>query len=106
MRLKAPPQPLVFRFAGATPLCGGMAALYQRFPGLEASLCLYQGLYYMKAAASLSQREALRRELAAFGSCLGASPVFYAYCEEHGRCLSTDAVGELGGALWGRRRQL
>lgn len=33
---------------------------------------------------------------------LGASPVLYAYCEEHGRCLSTNAVGELGRALWGR----
>ena len=36
------------------------------------------------------------------GVRLGASPVLYAYCEEHGRCLSTNAVGELGRALWGR----
>ena len=101
MRLKRPAQPLVFRFPGATPLCGAAAALYERFPQVESSLCLYRGAYYLKVCATLAQRPEVRRKAAPFGASLGASPVLYAYCEEHGRCLSTDAVGELGGVLWG-----
>lgn len=102
MRLKRPAQPLVFRFRGATALCGGAAALYGNFPKLEASLCLYRGFYYLRVCAALRERFPVRRTLAPFGLWLGASPVLYAYCEEHGRCLSTNAVGELGRALWGR----
>ena len=94
MRLKRPAQPLVFQFQRAGSLCAAVACLYQAWPKLEASLCLYRGAYYLKAAAALRQR--------CFGKPLGACPVFYAYCEEHGRCLSTNAVEELGGALWGK----
>ena len=100
--MKRPAQPLVFRFGGATALCGGAAALYGNFPKLEASLCLYRGAYYLRVGATLGERSSVRRALAPYGSWLGASPVLYAYCEEHGRCLSTNAVGELGRALWGR----
>lgn len=102
MRLKRPAQPLVFRFPGAGCLCGAAAALYEGCPGLEASLSLYGGAYYLKAAATLGQRPRVRRLAARYGTLLGACPVLYAYCEEHGRCLSTDAVKELGGALWGK----
>ena len=56
----------------------------------------------LPAGAALRERFPVRRALAPFGLWLGASPVLYAYCEEHGRCLSTNAVGELGRALWGR----
>lgn len=51
------------------------------------------------SAAAAAKRPVLA---APFGKPLGACPVFYAYCEEHGRCLSTNAVEELGGALWGK----
>lgn len=102
MRLKRPAQPLVFRFAGVTPLCGAAVALYEEFPLVESSLCLYRGAYYLKVGATLGQRPKVRRKAARYGASLGASPVLYAYCEEHGRCLSTDAVGELGGVLWGK----
>ena len=100
--MKRPAQPLVFRFRGATALCGAAAARYGSFPKLEASLCLYRGFYYLRVCATLRERFPVRRTLAPFGLWLGASPVLYAYCEEHGRCLSTNAVGELGRALWGR----
>ena len=89
MRLKRPAQPLVFQFQRAGSLCAAVA-------------CLYRGAYYLKAAAALRQRQSVRRLAAPFGKPLGACPVFYAYCEEHGRCLSTNAVEELGGALWGK----
>lgn len=102
MRLKRPAQPLVFRFAGAGPLCGAAAALYGDFPRLGSSLCVYRGAYYLKIRARLRQRPGVRRTAGVYGTYLGASPVLYAYYEEHGRCLSTNAVGELGGVLWGR----
>lgn len=102
MRLKRPAQPLVFRFAGVTPLCGAAVALYEGYPQVKSSLCLYRGAYYLEVAAALRQRPGVRRRAAPYGTSLGASPVLYAYCEEHGRCLSTDAVGELGGVLWGK----
>ena len=95
MRLKRPAQPLVFQFQRAGSLCAAVACLYQAWPKLEASLCLYRGAYYLKAAAALRQRQSVRRLAAPFGKPLGACPVFYAYCEEHGRCLSTNAVEEL-----------
>ena len=88
--------------AGPAGLCAAVACLYQAWPKLEASLCLYRGGYYLKASAALSQRPAVRRAAAPYGRALGSCPVFYAYCEEHGLCLSTNAVEELGGALWGK----
>lgn len=102
MRLKRPAQPLVFRLAGATPLCAAAADLYQCFPGIESALCLYGGGYYLRVGASLGQRPGVRRVMAAHGQFLGASPVLYAYWEEHGRCLSANAVEELGRALRGK----
>ena len=102
MRLKRPVQPLVFQFVQASALCYAAAALYQDLPGLKSSLCLYRGGYYLKASAAPSQRPAVRRAAAPYGRALGSCPVFYAYCEEHGLCLSTNAVGELGRALWGK----
>ena len=103
MRLKSPAQPLVFRFAGAGALCCAAAALYRALPDLESALCLYRGSYYLRVGASLGQRGRVRRRAGAFGRCLGASPVLYAYCEEHGRSLSANAVAELGGAMERRR---
>lgn len=100
MRLKRPPQPIVVRYPGATALCDGVAELYERNPKLQARLCLYRGNYYLKAAASIGQRPQVRRTGEKYGTVLGACPVLYAYCEEHGVRLSSDAVKELGGALW------
>lgn len=102
MRMKRPAQPLVFRFSGAGPLCGAAVALYERFPGIPSALCLYRGAYYLKVAAGLRQRPGVRRMAGTYGKCLGASPVLYSYYEEHGRCLSTDAVEELGEVLRGK----
>lgn len=100
MRLKRPPQPLVVRYTGATALCDGVAGLYEKYPQLKATLCLYREKYYLKAAVRLSQRPQVSRTAEEYGTVLGACPVLYAYCEEHGRRLSADAVKELGGALW------
>ena len=52
VRLKRPAQPLVFQFQRAGSLCAAVACLYQAWPKLEASLCLYRGAYYLKAAAA------------------------------------------------------
>ena len=43
VRLKRPAQPLVFQFQRAGSLCAAVACLYQAWPKLEASLCLYRG---------------------------------------------------------------
>lgn len=102
MRLKRPAQPLVFRFSGAGPLCGAAVALYERDPGMKASLCLYRGAYYLEVAAGLGRRPEVRRIGKAYGAYLGASPVLYSYYEEHGRRLSGNAVEELGGVLRGK----
>ena len=102
VRLKRPAQPLVFQFQRAGSLCAGVGFLFQAVAKLAGSLGLLRGADYLKSAASLRQRQSVRRLAAPFGKPLGACPVFYAYCEEHGRCLSTNAVEELGGALWGK----
>lgn len=102
LRLKRPAQPLVFRFSGAGPLCGAAIALYEVFPGLESSLCLYRRAYYLKVGASLLQRPKVRRAASPYGRYVGACPVLYAYYAEHGRSLSTNAVEELGVVLRGK----
>ena len=102
MRLKRSAQPLVFQFQRAGSLCAAVACLYQAWPKLEASLCLYRGAYYLKAAAALRQRQSVGRLAPGLGTPLGACPGCYAHCARHRRGLSTNAVEELGGALWGK----
>lgn len=103
MKLKRPPQPLVFQYESATALCGAVASLYRHRP-LRASLCLYRGRYYLEVRCGLGKRGRVRRACRPYGPCLGPSPVLYAYFEEHGLPLSQDAVAQLGGALHRRRR--
>ena len=99
MRLKVPAQPLVFRFAGVSSLCAAVAGLYDGCPGVRASLSLYRGTYYLAVYAALSRRPQVSRIAGAWGRALGPCGVLYSYCEEHGRCLTRNAVEELGGAL-------
>lgn len=99
MRLKHPAQPLVFYFSGVSPLCAAALKLYDRYPGLRASLCLYRGRYFMKVDAGLLQRAAVLRDAGEYGPCLGACCVLYSYFEEHGFCISHDAISQLGSAF-------
>ncbi len=48
MRMKTPPQPLVFRLEGATALCGAVAEIYRRWPAAPSCLCIWQGFYYLR----------------------------------------------------------
>lgn len=99
MKLALRPQPLVFSFRGAGPLCAAAAALYDCLPHAASRLSLYGGRYYLAVGASLGERPLARRAAGPFGRELGPCPVLYAFFEEHGRCLSRDAVAQLGGAL-------
>lgn len=98
-RLGSPPQALVFRFTGVTALCGAVAALYRRLPQAAGRLCLYQGRYYLAVQAGLAGRPRARKAAGGYGDFLGPARVLYAYCEEHGRTISQNAVVELGAAL-------
>ncbi len=96
MKLKRPAQPLLFCFSGVTPLCAAAEALYQLYPGLGAELCLYRGRYFLSVYAGLSQRRQVLRAASESGSYLGPAQVLYAYCSEHGRELSRNALTDLG----------
>lgn len=104
MRLKTPPQPLVFCFEGATALCGAVAEIYRVEPKAPSALCLWQGKYVLRVSAGLLRRRRLAQAACRYGECLGASPVFYAFCLEHGEEISADAVSQLGGALEGDKK--
>lgn len=99
MRMKTPPQPLVFRLEGATALCGAVAEIYRRWPAAPSCLCIWQGFYYLRVGARLCQRGRLARAAGRYGICLGPCPVLFAYCREHGEEISADAVAKLGKAL-------
>ena len=101
MRLKTPAQPLVFRFSGVSPLCGAVAKLYEIYPGVEASLCLYRENYFLAVHSSLEKRVRVFRAASEYGAFLGPGSVLYSYYEEHGRRISCNAVAELGAALHG-----
>ena len=62
-----------------------------------ARLCLHRGCCYLAVYAAFSQRGAAAA--AAGGVALGASPVHYAYREEHGLPLGKAALVELARAL-------
>lgn len=83
-KLKGPPQPLLFRFGGECALCGALSALHGRCPGLPAALAKYQACYYLCVGGGLRARFCVIRAAAAFGQCLGAAPVLYAFFAEHG----------------------
>lgn len=95
MRLKRPPQPLVFCFADAASLCAAWVGLYERLPCLRAGLCLYRGRYYLAAYGKLADRGMILSAAGGYGVCLGPAPVFYAYCAEHGLELSQNVLQEL-----------
>ncbi len=99
MRIKTPPQPLVFRLEGATALCGAVAAIYRAWPKAASSLCLWRGAYYLQVSAGLAQRQRLARTAGRYGRCLGPCPTFYAFCREHGEEISAEPVAKLGKAL-------
>lgn len=99
MKLKTPPQPLVFVYDGPTALCAAVSELYRLEPRTPSALCMWRGRYYLQVGACLGKRRRLARVGERWGLCLGACPVLYAFCREHGREISRDAVAQLGGAL-------
>lgn len=99
MKLKRPPQPLVFVYDGPTALCAAVSELYRLEPKTPSALCVWRGRYYLQVGARLSGRRQLARAGERWGRCLGACPVMYAFCREHGCEISQNAVAQLGGAL-------
>lgn len=99
MKMKTPPQPLVFRFDGATALCGAVENIYKLSPCVSSALCRWREWYFLRVGAKLGMRGQLMRAVAGYGDYLGVSPVLYAFCLEHGEEISGDAVAQLGGAL-------
>lgn len=99
MKLKKPPQPLVFGLADAGKVCGAVGKLYREWPGLGASLCGYQGRYFLAVRCPLALRGAVRRVVGGLGRFLGPSPVLYSFFAEHGRELSRDILSDLGARL-------
>ena len=105
MKLKRPPQPLVFAFEGPTALCAAVAELYRLEPRAQSSLCEWRGRYYLQVGTKLCGRRQLMGIGGRWGRCLGAAPVMYAFCREHGREISDDPVAQLGGALMEQERR-
>ena len=105
MKMKTPPQPLVFRYDGPTALCRGVAALHRLAPRTSSALCLWRGKYYLRVGATLRLRRQLAETGSRYGLCLGACPVLYAFCQEHGEEITQDAVAQLGGALNSRENK-
>ena len=99
MKLKRPPQPLVFVYDGPTALCAAVCELYRLEPKAPSALCMWRGRYYLQVGAPLRGRRRVWRAGERWGQCLGARPVLYAFCGEHGREISRNAVAQLGGAL-------
>jgi len=99
LRLKTPSQPLVFCFSGVTPLCGAVAKLYDIYPDVTASLCLYRCQYYIAVYSKLTMRRHVWSAAIEFGVYLGPGSVMYSFYEEHGKKISHNAVTELGAAL-------
>ena len=102
MKLKTPPQPLVFVFDGPTALCAAVSEFYRLGPPAPSELCMWRGRYYLQVGAGLGGRGRYRRSGERWGQCLGARPVLYAFCREHGSEISRNAVAQLGGALAGQ----
>lgn len=94
-----PPQPLVFVYDGPTALCAAVSELYREEPQAPSELCMWRGRYYLQVGAGLGARKRLAGIGGRWGHCLGACPVLYSFCREHGREISRDAVAQLGGAL-------
>ncbi len=105
MKLKRPPQPLVFVYDGPTALCAAVSELYRLEPVAPSALCMWRGRYYLSVGAGLNMRARLRRTGGRWGRCLGPSPVLYAFCREHGCEISGNAVAQLGGALARQRKR-
>ncbi len=59
MKLKRPPQPLVFMFDGPTALCAAVSELYRREPKAPSALCEWRGRYYLQVGAPLNGRRRL-----------------------------------------------
>ena len=59
MKLKRPPQPLVFQYENVTALCTAVVQLYPCRPW-QAALCLYRGRYYLSIGCALGRRQEAR----------------------------------------------
>ncbi len=94
-KIKRPVQPLVYKLGGARALCGAIAELSRIRPKLSGSLSIYRGGYYLAVSGPLRTRGRVRAAAGRYGKGLGAARVLYAYCAEHGRELSRDAIAEL-----------
>lgn len=99
MRLKHPPQPLVFSFRGVSSLCGAVSAVYELLPQVPSSLCLYRGIYFLALQVPLRYRIPVAAAATEFGAYLGPGAVLYAFFEEHGQKISSNVVALLGKAL-------
>lgn len=102
--MKMPPQPLVFRYDGATALCAAVAELYRLEPQTPSALCMWRGKYYLRVESGLSKRKHVAETGGRYGVCLGPCPVLYSFCQEHGEEITQNAVAQLGGALSRHRR--
>lgn len=98
-KIKRPVQPLVYKLGGTRALCGAIAELSRIRPKLSGSLSIYRGRYYLAVRSPLLARGRVRAAVGRYGQGLGAARVLYAYCAEHGRELSCDAIAELGGPI-------
>lgn len=103
VRMKTPPQPLVFCYNGPTALCAAVAELYRLEPKVPSALCVWRGKYYLRVEARLNRRKCVAETGGQYGVCLGPCPVLYAFCQEHGEEITQNAVAQLGGALTRRR---
>ncbi len=99
MKLKTPPQPIVFRFEGPTALCEAVRSLYEVVPNAPSALCGWRGFYFLRVQVGFKTRKRVMVLGARYGVCLGACPVLYAYFQEHGKEISQNPVEDLGGTL-------
>lgn len=99
MRLKSPLQPLVFCFSGVSPLCSAIVKLYDCYPDVHASLCLWEQKYFLAVHSRLKMRRTVFCTLTEYGKYLGPGSVIYSFYEEHGKSISQNAVAELGAAM-------
>ena len=99
LRLKSPSQPLVFCFTGVSSLCTAITALYEAYPNVSASLCLWEEKYFLAVHSRLKTRRAIFCILTEYADFLGPGSVIYSFYEEHGKNISQNAVAELGAAM-------
>ena len=60
----------MFSFSGVTPLCGAVSKIYEIYPDVDASLCLYRDRYFLAVYAGLSMRGRVFRTAGEYGAYL------------------------------------